>query len=93
MNLGFAWNFIGRAVCPANEGIETQILLTLRCPAAVKCRAVCPANEGIETNGNRVAIGAYAIGRAVCPANEGIETLRWCQMPGFHCSGPRGLPR
>ena len=38
-----------RAVCPANEGIETcriRILLS----ALPFCRAVCPANEGIETS-------------------------------------------
>ena len=42
---------MGRAVCPANEGIETAehpAHPTHQPPR----RAVCPANEGIETHGN-----------------------------------------
>ena len=38
----------GRAVCPANEGIETRVLQPFRSVSG-PCRAVCPANEGIET--------------------------------------------
>ena len=39
-----------RAVCPANEGIETRRrLLFRRSPDCIR-RAVCPANEGIETS-------------------------------------------
>ena len=37
-----------RAVCPANEGIETDAAATVAFVTAIR-RAVCPANEGIET--------------------------------------------
>ena len=38
----------GRAVCPANEGIETRQSRAAWIPAFPR-RAVCPANEEIET--------------------------------------------
>ena len=73
----------GRAVCPANEGIETESGLSFDAllPPSY-CRAVCPANEGIETIGQ--TSGRYVWqqpGRAVCPANEGIETWRFLSTP------------
>ena len=41
----------GRAVCPANEGIETECVGYDVIDGEYR-RAVCPANEGIETQLN-----------------------------------------
>ena len=84
----------GRAVCPANEGIETD---TRDLPVDGETflgRAVCPANEGIETGGDSPFIrAASSRRRAVCPANEGIETFDQRILCIRDTGESRGLPR
>ena len=89
-----------RAVCPANEGIETGPLASDLHPPRALSRAVCPANEGIETRYQQSPLDRSLPRRAVCPANEGIETLTLLvcsDFPGLSAarSAPlmRGLKR
>ena len=63
-----------RAVCPANEGIET-----LRRQAAVVRPGVArsaPLMRGLKREPWLESGFMFSRSRAVCPANEGIETLR-----------------
>ena len=67
----FDWR---RAVCPANEGIETSLWLRSQLSTSRSSRAVCPANEGIETDRQRtvfVLAGDFAARSA--PLMRGLK--------------------
>ena len=67
---------ICRAVCPANEGIETfRKVGKVGCPGQNYVARSAPLMRGLKlvaSLGRNKSTGRE--GRAVCPANEGIET-------------------
>ena len=64
----------GRAVCPANEGIETRASLQLRSSFSPYVARSAPLMRGLKLQEIGQIIAVIPTGRAVCPANEGIET-------------------
>ena len=64
---------LSRAVCPANEGIETSPLLSGNWPTRGAARSA-PLMRGLKRRPDDRILAGFLC-RAVCPANEGIETL------------------
>ena len=62
-----------RAVCPANEGIETTSPSSSTLPEYQAARSA-PLMRGLKRGIQRDSSNPLAYRRAVCPANEGIET-------------------
>ena len=67
----------GRAVCPANEGIETWPPGGISDEIEVRAARSAPLMRGLKPMVRNVFSCGCHDGRAVCPANEGIETQRF----------------
>ena len=86
LKLGIIQQLLGnvakrRAVCPANEGIETQCD-HFRNPLLGPAARSAPLMRGLKLGCFKAQTSGDQ-SRAVCPANEGIETWKFLIFFGF----------